>query len=615
MHNLGDLLNLHNASMGVTGMREIDVIQECLYHSLFEGDYEDAAAIAFLIDRYMFWKGNARSLLAIVDYIQRQCPDAPIAPQLLTRQVRVLKNYGDLQEKIPESLQKHLSLARDKGALNWLTVIPLEEEGYVLNKEEFPLPLKGLPSASRMLDDLIANESRAGSWVYKNYDEYLIVKAASIELKGNLLHSLGLWQKAASCFMTSTSLFRGFEKRDKKGIAAGLAALADTLQFMPDKEFESFAEEFQLNSEHRLLEAIRCVTEAANYCVYTPLFYAKNKLGSESAVICPLGRVNSCHKHEKQLHFNSSMNPEAYYVNYLFILCGSLCGGNRLEEHILCQPFLQRLATSTATILASSYWTNLAALAYKVSEVGAPQPSVSAVSAPSMLCKRRAGEFSLAYTDVLHDESKKNQCLENALHEVTESLKCHTSISRLESSEQFYEFVCCIFRISQICHLRFAAKNKASQIFENLSKLLFYYYCTLSPNIKHNDKSAALINESMAILSLPKIPRVDEMKVDDENLPSQEIAIAKDADPANIAKLEEIIEKSTSTDWSFVIVIRLESRSDDLIPKLPTDMLCNLYIEQFKSTHGNSCIRTVRFCLIGSTESALPIAFVETAFT
>ena len=63
-------------------------------------------------------------------------------------------NFVD--QKLPESLQKTLSRARDKGASNWLTVLPLDDEGYVLNKEEFQvalclrydLTLKGLSSKS-----------------------------------------------------------------------------------------------------------------------------------------------------------------------------------------------------------------------------------------------------------------------------------------------------------------------------------------------------------------------------------------------------------------------------------------------------------------------------------
>lgn len=148
-----------------------------------------------------------------------------------------------------------------------------------------------LPGAERLLDMLINNDQSAGSWKYKNVDEYLIIKAASIELKGNIYHGLGLWEKAASSFMESTNLFKSFKKPDKKGIAAGLAAMADTLQSMPDNDFQSFAAKFQLSLEHRLLQAIKCVTEAANFCLFTPLFYSKNKVRIMKTAIRPVIRL------------------------------------------------------------------------------------------------------------------------------------------------------------------------------------------------------------------------------------------------------------------------------------------------------------------------------------
>ena len=40
------------------------------------------------------------------------------------------------QRLSPEQLRT-VTLARDKGASGWLNVLPLEDEGYVLNKEEF----------------------------------------------------------------------------------------------------------------------------------------------------------------------------------------------------------------------------------------------------------------------------------------------------------------------------------------------------------------------------------------------------------------------------------------------------------------------------------------------
>eukprot|EP00794_Sanderia_malayensis_P010668 gene10668-biopygen8517 len=65
-----------------------------------------------------------------------------------------------------------------------------------------------------------------------------------------------------------------------------------------------------------------------------------------------------------------------------------LLGGNWLKEQIFRQLFLQRLPTNAQLILASSPDTvsldQLAALADKILEVAAPQPSVSPISAPAM---------------------------------------------------------------------------------------------------------------------------------------------------------------------------------------------------------------------------------------
>ena len=56
--------------------------------------------------------------------------------------------------RLQPSLRKTHESATEKGALNWLMVLPLEDEGYVLHREEFydaisigyDLPITGLPS-------------------------------------------------------------------------------------------------------------------------------------------------------------------------------------------------------------------------------------------------------------------------------------------------------------------------------------------------------------------------------------------------------------------------------------------------------------------------------------
>ena len=43
----------------------------------------------------------------------------------------------DLQEKLPSSLQKSMSLVAEKGASTWLTTLPIEEHGFALHKGGF----------------------------------------------------------------------------------------------------------------------------------------------------------------------------------------------------------------------------------------------------------------------------------------------------------------------------------------------------------------------------------------------------------------------------------------------------------------------------------------------
>ena len=42
-----------------------------------------------------------------------------------------------MDQRLSQDQLRTISLARDKGASGWLNVFPLEEEGYVLNTEEF----------------------------------------------------------------------------------------------------------------------------------------------------------------------------------------------------------------------------------------------------------------------------------------------------------------------------------------------------------------------------------------------------------------------------------------------------------------------------------------------
>ena len=56
-------------------------------------------ALIFLIDRYTFWTGTCKAALSVLSYIEKQCPNVPVPPQVVIRKARVLKNDGDIQGK------------------------------------------------------------------------------------------------------------------------------------------------------------------------------------------------------------------------------------------------------------------------------------------------------------------------------------------------------------------------------------------------------------------------------------------------------------------------------------------------------------------------------------
>ena len=71
--------------------------KECLFHALKQKKYNVVAALVFVMDRFTYWQGSSHTTLQLVDYLKANSPDTPIAPQLLIRKVRIMKNAGDLQ--------------------------------------------------------------------------------------------------------------------------------------------------------------------------------------------------------------------------------------------------------------------------------------------------------------------------------------------------------------------------------------------------------------------------------------------------------------------------------------------------------------------------------------
>ena len=95
-----------------------------------------------------------------------------------------------------------------------------------------------------------------------------------------MLRGLGLWTAAARDLIDSIKGFRSLPNPDKKGWASSLSLVADTFQYMSVGDFkQQMVKNHKLRSNHPVLEAILCVEEAARLSIYSPLFYAKNKVG------------------------------------------------------------------------------------------------------------------------------------------------------------------------------------------------------------------------------------------------------------------------------------------------------------------------------------------------
>ena len=101
-----------------------------------------------------------------------------------------------------------------------------------------------------------------------------------VQIKGDIFRGLGLWTQASIDLIKSIFGFKSLPKVDKKGWASSLSLLADAYQYMSLEDFrQKIKPRFKLTSDHPILEAIKCVNEASELSIYSPLFFTKNKVG------------------------------------------------------------------------------------------------------------------------------------------------------------------------------------------------------------------------------------------------------------------------------------------------------------------------------------------------
>ncbi|XP_065066391.1 uncharacterized protein LOC135692242 isoform X1 [Rhopilema esculentum] len=290
-YNLKDIIHQRNK---FADFEEIEILQECLYSALVDKNYSSAAAILFIMDRFIYWQGSSKYLINLTDYIQRNSIGTAIPPQIVIRKARIMKNEGDIQ------------------------------------------------GADKVLNSLMQSGQGVGRWVYKSTSDYKLVSSVCVQIKGDIYRGLGLWVEAAKDLIKSIIGFKTLPKADIKGWASSLSLLADAYQYMPLKDYtEQMKMKFGLSSSHPVLEAIKCVNEAADLSIYSPLFYAKNK------------------RRAGELMYIFSRTLPAYSQEQLYYL---QCAATELMSGLQCH-------TSIASLESREQFYEFVFCAYKLAQV------------------------------------------------------------------------------------------------------------------------------------------------------------------------------------------------------------------------------------------------------
>ncbi|NXT82501.1 ALPK1 kinase, partial [Zapornia atra] len=198
--------------------------------SIMMKDCITAAAIVFLIDRFLYWIDASSKLLQIAKGLHRLQPTTPIGPQVLIRQARLSVNTGKLLK------------------------------------------------AEYILSSLINDNGATGTWRYAKESDRILVQSVCLQIRGQILQKLGMWYEAAELIWASVVGYFQLPQPDKKGIATSLGILADIFASMNDKDYVRFKTNAQIDLSllrefsHRLLSAAEACKLAAAYSQYTPLF-------------------------------------------------------------------------------------------------------------------------------------------------------------------------------------------------------------------------------------------------------------------------------------------------------------------------------------------------------
>ncbi|KAM6220434.1 alpha-protein kinase 1 isoform 2-T2 [Rhynchocyon petersi] len=231
-----------------------------------------AAAIVFLMDRFLYGLDVSNNLLQVAKGLHKLQPATPIAPQVVIRQARVSVNAGKLLK------------------------------------------------AEYILSSLISNNGATGSWLYRNESDKILVQSVCIQIRGQILQKLGMWYEAAELIWASIIGYLTLPQPDKKGISTSLGILADIFVSMSKKDYEKFKNNPLINLgllmefDHQLLSAAEASKLAAAFAPYTPLFVL-TAMNIRGTCLLSYSSSNDCPPELKKLYLHEA--KEAFEIGLL----------------------------------------------------------------------------------------------------------------------------------------------------------------------------------------------------------------------------------------------------------------------------------------------------------
>ncbi|XP_007938932.1 alpha-protein kinase 1 [Orycteropus afer afer] len=235
-------------------------------------DCATAAAIVFLMDRFLYRLDVSNKLLQVAKGLHKLQPETPIAPQVVIRQARISVNSGKLLK------------------------------------------------AEYILSSLISNNGATGTWLYRNESDKILVQSVCIQIRGQILQKLGMWYEAAELIWTSIVGYLTLPQPDKKGISTSLGILADIFVSMSKKDYEKFKNNPQINLgllkelDHHLLSAAEVCKLAAAFTPYTSLFVL-TAMNIRGTCLLSYSSSNDCPPEIKNLYLYEA--KEAFEIGLL----------------------------------------------------------------------------------------------------------------------------------------------------------------------------------------------------------------------------------------------------------------------------------------------------------